>query len=76
MKNFIGQVIATKMNKTATVLVKTQYQHPLYKKTLKRVKKYLVHDEIGVKKDQKVLITKSRPISKKKHFKIKKIIEK
>ncbi len=76
MKTFIGQVISSKGNKTATVMVKTQYQHPLYKKTVKRVKKYLVHDEIGVKEGQKVYIVESRPISKRKHFKIKKIVKK
>ena len=41
----VGVVIGNKMKKTVTVLVERQVRHPLYKKTIKRRKKFLVHDE-------------------------------
>jgi small subunit ribosomal protein S17 len=75
MKTFIGHVIRSRKDKTATVLVKTQRQHPLYKKTIKKTKKFLVHDTLGLKKGQKVIIAETRPISKRKRFKAVKILE-
>lgn len=70
MKKFVGRVISTKSQKTATVLVERLWQHPIYKKRIKRSKKYLVHDEIGVKLKDKVVIQETRPISKRKRYKI------
>ena len=75
MKQFKGTVISTKMQKTASVLVERLWRHPLYKKTIKRSKKYLCHDEIGVKKGDKVVIQEGRPMSKRKRFKIMKVIK-
>ena len=74
MKQFTGRVISVKMKKTATVLLERLWQHPLYKKRIKRSKKYLVHDEVGVKEGDKVVIEECRPISKKKRFKIVKVV--
>ena len=70
MKRFVGKVISTKSQKTAKVLVERLWLHPIYKKRVKRSKKYLVHDEVGVKVGDKVIIQETRPISKKKRFKI------
>lgn len=70
MKKFKGVVIAVKTPKTAKVRVDYHWQHPLYKKILRRSKKYLCHDEIGIKENDKVLIEECRPISKRKKFKI------
>lgn len=70
MKKFVGRVISTKSQKTVTVLVERLWQHPIYKKRIKRSKKYLVHDEIGVKLKDKVVIQETRPISKRKRYKI------
>jgi len=75
MKQFKGTVISTKMQKTASVLVERLWRHPLYKKTNRRSKKYLCHDEIGVKKGEKVVIQGCRPMSKRKRFKIMKVIK-
>ena len=63
------------MQKTVVVKVNRLWTHPLYKKIMKKSKKYLCHDEIGVKDGDKVLIQECRPISKKKRFKIIKIIK-
>lgn len=70
MKKFTGTVIRKKMPKTAIVLVKRLMSHPVYKKRMKRSKKYLVHDEIGVKTGDLVVIQQTRPLSKRKRFKI------
>ena len=40
-----GVVVSNNMEKSIVVLVETKYKHPLYKKTVKRSKKYVAHDE-------------------------------
>ena len=44
MKTFTGNVTSTKMEKTIVVEVTRMWMHPKYKKTVKRTRKYLVHD--------------------------------
>lgn len=70
----IGRIVSTKMLKSATVLVETKKVHPLYKKRFVRTKKYIVHDSIGVKMGDVVALQKSKPISKRKHWLISKIL--
>lgn len=70
MKSLTGTVISVKNAKTAVVVVESRWQHPLYKKTVKRTKKYMAHDEIGVKEGQKVSIIQSKPISSRKRWAI------
>jgi len=74
MKIFSGKVISTKMTKTATVLVTRIVAHPMYQKRLKKVRKYQVHDEIGVKEGQTVRFVACKPISKMKKWKIVEIV--
>jgi len=70
MKVFIGKVISTPTDKTAKVAVTRVVVHPLYKKRLKKIRKYLVHDEIGAKVGDNVKFVATRPISKMKKWKI------
>lgn len=72
----IGRVVSTKLKNTATILVERMAIHPLYKKTYVQSKKYLVDDPIGVKMGDLVDFIKCRPISKKKHWKITKVLGK
>lgn len=72
----IGRVVSTKSKNTATVLVERQATDPLYKKTFVRSKKYLVDDTLGVRDGDIVQIEKCRPISRRKHFKIVKVLGK
>ncbi|MBP8591142.1 30S ribosomal protein S17 [Candidatus Shapirobacteria bacterium] len=65
---FNGTVVAVSGPKTITVVVEDFYRHPLYKKTLRRRKKYLVHAEREVAVGEKVKIRESRPLSKRKRF--------
>lgn len=76
MKQFSGLVVGTKMPKTAKVLVTRIKVHPLYKKRTKVRRIYHVHDEMGVKINDKVRFQDCRPISKTKKWKITEIIKK
>ena len=72
-----GIVISDKMEKTIVVKIENRYPHPIYSKTLVKTKKYLAHDEseqsnIG---DQ-VLLHESRPLSKRKCWKLIKVLSK
>lgn len=70
MKTLSGKVISNKMDKTVVVLVETKWQHPLYKKTIKRSKKFLAHDETAAQIGDEVTISESKPISKKKRWQV------
>jgi small subunit ribosomal protein S17 len=62
-----GRVTSDKMDKTITVLVDRRVMHPLYKKFIRRSKKYAAHDEDNVcKTGDLVRIEECRPISKRK----------
>lgn len=66
-----GTVVASKMTDTCTVAVERYVQHPKYKKFMRRTKKYLVHDAGNTAKvGDKVEIIETRPISKRKCFKL------
>lgn len=70
MKIFTGKVTAKKMQKTATVVVERIVAHPVYKKRLKRYKKYLVHDELNTNVGDTVNFVECKPVSKLKRWKI------
>jgi small subunit ribosomal protein S17 len=71
----VGTVIGKKMMKTVTVLVERQVRHPLYKKTIRRRKNFLVHDEADTcKVGDVVRIVETRPISKRKTWRVLEIV--
>ena len=62
-----GRVTSDKMDKTVTVLVDRRVMHPLYKKFIRRSKKYAAHDEANLCKTGDVVrIVECPPISKRK----------
>lgn len=75
MKTFIGTVVAAKMEKSATVEVSFTWTHPKYKKTVKKSKKYIVHNDIGAKEGDVVELQEVRPMSRLKRFNISKVLE-
>ena len=76
-KTFVGSVISGKMEKTVVVVIERLKKHPLYGKYIKRRVKYMVHDEKGVAKlGDKVTIVETRPLSKRKRWRIKEVLEK
>ena len=70
-----GVVVGKKMKKSVTVLVERQVRHRLYKKIIKRKKRFLVHDEYEkCKVGDFVKIIETRPISKRKRWRILEIV--
>jgi len=68
-KTLRGTVIGVAMQDTAKVAVARYVKHPKYKKFIKQVKKYLVHNPNNAAAvGDKVVIRESRPISKRKNF--------
>ena len=64
-----GVVVSDKNNKTIVVEVERRFTHPLFKKTVRRSKKYHAHDETNASKiGDKVWIEESAPISKNKRW--------
>ena len=67
----IGTVVSDKTEKTVTVLVERNLMHPVYKKFIKRTKRYAAHDEANASKaGDKVFIRECRPISKTKRWEV------
>ena len=76
-KTRVGVVVSDKMDKTIVVAVKDSVQHPLYKKILRRTKKFKAHDEnneAGI--GDRVEIMETRKISKQVNWRLVKILEK
>ena len=72
-----GVVVSNSMDKTAVVEITRRVKHAIYKKYIKRSKKYHVHDEqnelcVG----DKVQIVETRPLSKTKRWSLKTVVEK
>ena len=66
-----GTVVSDKGDKTVTVLVERRVMHPIYKKFIKRTKRYHAHDEAnGYKVGDLVRIRECRPLSKRKRWEI------
>ncbi|HHW60237.1 MAG: 30S ribosomal protein S17 [Bacteroidales bacterium] len=75
-KERTGIVVSNKMDKSVVVRINYHKMHPLYKKYVKKYKKFMAHDEnnecnIG----DKVRIVETRPLSKHKHWRVVEIIE-
>ena len=77
VKQQIGIVVSNKMQKTIVVKVENRYSHPIYSKTLIKTKKYLAHDEFEESNiGDQVLVEESRPLSKKKRWKLIQVLSK
>ena len=73
----LGQVVSNKMDKTVVVAVESYRPHPIYKKAVRRIKKFKAHDEqntchIG----DMVKIEETRPLSKEKRWRVVEILSK
>jgi len=73
----IGRVVSDRMQKTITVAVERQVKHPIYGKFITKTTKYLAHDENNeAKVGDKVQIMSTRPLSKRKSWRLTEILEK
>ena len=71
-----GLVVSDKMDKTIVVLVERKIKHPLYKKVIRRSKKYKAHDETNrCKVGDRVRIMETRPLSKQKCWRLVEVLE-
>jgi small subunit ribosomal protein S17 len=73
----VGTVSSNKMKKTVVVTVERHFTHPLYKRVLRRSKKFLAHDEknechVG----DRVRIQETRPLSLRKRWRVVQVISK
>ncbi|MCK4739604.1 MAG: 30S ribosomal protein S17 [Deltaproteobacteria bacterium] len=76
-KVLIGSVLSEKMDKTVVVSIERLKKHARYGKYLKRRIKYMAHDENNeCKCGDKVAIVQSRPLSSRKRWRVKEIVEK
>jgi small subunit ribosomal protein S17 len=76
-RQLVGTVISNKMDKTVVVVVERLVKSKLYHKYIRRSSKFAVHDEsrkcqIG----DRVLIIETRPLSRRKRWRVSKIVEK
>ena len=75
-QNLTGKVVSTKMDSTVNVLVTRVVSHPVYKKRMKKYKKYLSHVSTVVpKKGDIVRIVSTKPISKNKRWRVSEILQ-
>jgi small subunit ribosomal protein S17 len=76
-KERIGVVVSNKMQKSIVVEIERREKHPIYGKFIKKTNRFMAHDEkeecnIG----DTVRIMETRPLSKRKHWRLVEIIEK
>ena len=74
-QSMVGEVVSDKMDKTVVVQVTRKIPHPVYKKFVKRFKKFQVHVEsVQPKVGDVVKITSMRPMSKNKRWRVSEIV--
>ena len=72
-----GTVTSDKMDKSITVAVERTYQHPVYKKVVRRTKRVLAHDESNqCQVGDVVRIVESKPLSHRKRWRLQRIVSK
>ncbi len=75
-KERVGLVVSNKMDKTITVAVERRMQHPLYKKLIRRTRRFHAHDESNTCNiGDTVRIRESRPLSKLKRWRLVEVVK-
>ena len=75
-KELMGLIISDKMDKSVVVQVERFIQHKVYKKFIRRYKKYHAHDETNeCRIGDEVKIIETRPLSKLKRFRVTEIVK-
>jgi small subunit ribosomal protein S17 len=71
-----GVVISDKMDKTVVVEVSRTVLHPVYKKFVRRRKRFMAHDEDNrCRIGDEVMIVETRPLSRNKNWRVRKIVK-
>ncbi len=74
-KTRTGVVVSDKMRKTVTVALVRRYAHSFYGKRVVRTKTVAAHDEQGAKSGDTVRLVETRPLSKRKRWRVVEILE-
>jgi small subunit ribosomal protein S17 len=75
-REWIGEVVSNKMDKTVVVAVTRLVQHPIYHKTIRQVTKLKAHDANNACRiGDRVRLVETRPLSKEKHWRVVEILE-
>jgi small subunit ribosomal protein S17 len=72
----VGVVVSNKMQKTVVVAVENTFVHKMYQKYIKRTNKFLAHAENALNVGDRVVIEETRPLSKRKRWNVKEVVEK
>ena len=72
----VGVVVSNKMQKTVVVAVENVTKHGMYQKYIRRTSKFLAHANDPLNVGDRVLIEETRPLSKRKHWAVKEVLEK
>ena len=76
-KTFVGKVVSNRMDKSITVMVERRFRHPLYGKYVTKSSKFMAHDEENVCQPGDIVrIIETRPLSKRKRWRLVEIVEK
>jgi small subunit ribosomal protein S17 len=71
-----GVVVSDKMDKTVVVEVSRTVLHPVYKKYIRRRKRFMAHDaENRCRVGDEVMIVETRPLSRKKNWRVRKVVK-
>jgi small subunit ribosomal protein S17 len=70
-----GVVVKAKMQKTVVVSVERLVRHPLYHKILRRTSTFMAHDELGAQRGDTVRIVETRPLSRRKRWRVREIVK-
>ena len=72
----VGVVVSNKMQKTVVVAVENLVQHGMYQKYIKRTSKFLAHADNELNVGDRVIIEETRPLSKRKRWSVREVLEK
>ncbi|MEK6372811.1 MAG: 30S ribosomal protein S17 [Acidobacteriota bacterium] len=72
----VGVVVSNKMQKTVVVAVENITKHGMYQKYIRRTSKFLAHANDPLNVGDRVVIEETRPLSKRKHWAVKEVLEK
>lgn len=76
MKAITGKVVSDKMKQTVVVEIVRFVEHSMYKKRIRRTKKFHAHDDMGAKLGDTVKLAEHKPMSKTKNWKVIEIVKK
>jgi small subunit ribosomal protein S17 len=71
----VGLVVSAKTEKTVVVKVERLVRHGFYRKTIRRTSTFMAHDELGAGTGDRVRIVETRPLSRRKRWRVAEILE-